>query len=434
MQEIREAMTSIREEAAQGRPPSPAAEFQRLREQTEALCAPLEIEDHVVQPAPFVSPPKWHLAHTTWFFEEAVLGRFLNNYRPVDECFNRLFNSYYKSAGEHWLQDNRGHLSRPTVAEVLDWRREVDRLAAELLERRALDERGLRLVEIGLQHEMQHQELLLMDIKAILAGHPWAPPYDAVSSAPDLPHPPPAGWLECGEGPAETGAGEEGFAYDNERPRHRTWLAAHRIADRLVSNGEYLAFVADGGYRRPELWLSDGWDWVQREGAAHPLYWRREDGWLEYQLGGLQPLREGLPVSHVSYYEADAYARWRGARLPTEFELEHFLRRHGGRPDAGRAGWAPGEAICPLPARACDRFGNGLLWQWTSSAYAPYPGFRPEEGALAEYNGKFMCNQYVLKGGCVATPRGHLRPSYRNFFRAHDRWPFTGIRLAENAA
>lgn len=407
--------------------------YQQTRSHTEALCAGLQTEDHVVQPAPFVSPPKWHLAHTTWFFERFILDTLDRDCLKRIPGANLLFNSYYKSQGEHWLQSQRGHLSRPGVADIMAWRQAVDEELGSLLISGGLSSRQQDILVIGIHHEKQHQELLLMDIKYILAQHAWAPPLDDVSVPISSGTNDATGWLSCPEGLIEAGAGEEGFSYDNERPRHRHWLTAHAVADGLVSNEAFLLFIEEGGYRRPDLWLSDGWDWINAQAIEHPLYWRHDDGrWFEYHLGGLYPLAPSLPVSHVSYYEADAYARWAGARLPTEFELERFLCQYGASPESGHAGWQPGHAVCPNPTRAADSFGNGLLWQWTRSAYAPYPGFVPEEGALGEYNGKFMCNQYVLRGGSVATPRGHLRHSYRNFFRAEDRWAFTGIRLSKD--
>lgn len=413
-----------------------ARQYLDTRSHTEALCAGLETEDHVVQPAPFVSPPKWHLAHTTWFFERFILEPLGRGCLQRIPGGNLLFNSYYKSQGEHWLQAHRGHLSRPSVSEVLAWRQLVDEEMTALMAEGALSDRQQEILTIGIHHEKQHQELLLMDIKYILAQHPWAPPLDDISLpvADVTSASAETDWLACPEGLVEVGVDDgAGFSYDNERPRHRHWLAPHSIAGGLVTNAGFQAFIDDDGYQRPELWLSDGWDWVTANGIRHPLYWHHDDGaWSEYHLGGRHPLSPALPVTHVSYFEADAYAHWAGARLPTEFELERFLCYHGAAPESGEAGWAPGEAVCPNPGRAADAFGNGLLWQWTQSAYAPYPGFVPEDGALGEYNGKFMCNQYVLRGGSVATPRRHLRHSYRNFFRAEDRWAFTGIRLAKD--
>lgn len=433
-------------------------QYREVRAATESICAPLEIEDHVVQPAPFVSPPKWHLAHSTWFFDRFVLQHELlggaGRGELIADC-NLLFNSYYKSQGQHWLQGERGQLSRPTVKEVRAYRHAVDARIADALDSKLLSQDLLDILRIGIHHEKQHQELLLMDIKYIFAAHPRPLAYDSVSIPPlDLAPPGPLSWLEFPETISGYGALNQEFAWDNEKPRHRRLLPGFQLASRPVTNGEYLAFIADGGYQRPELWLSDGWDWVTQHSIRCPLYWN--DGarsqpasfgavsddigrWQEYHLGGMTPLYAHLPVSHISYFEAEAYARWSAARLPTEFELEYFLHHQNAstRPakpacEAPEAYWQPGNAVCPQPSRAADAFGNGLLWQWTASPYSPYPGFVPEAAALGEYNGKFMCNQFVLKGGCVATPRAHLRDSYRNFYRPSDRWMFSGIRLARD--
>lgn len=440
--------------------PSPApkgrpllSEYLQVRGQTESICAALEIEDHVVQPAPFVSPPKWHLAHSTWFFDRFILQHELlaggRQHALIPDC-NLLFNSYYKSQGQHWLQGNRGHLSRPTVREVMDYRHAVDARITEALGSQLLNSRLLDILTIGIHHEKQHQELLLMDIKYIFASHPQPAAYDTVSAPPlNLPEPGPLAWLEFPETLSGYGAGGQQFAWDNEKPRHRRLLPGFQLASRLITNAEYLEFITDGGYQRPELWLSDGWDWATANAIRCPLYWNAGGAtqltapdatqWQEYHLGGMGQLVPQLPVSHVSYFEADAYARWSAARLPSEFELEYFLNHQNQTPqhrslfdEPAQAYWQPGSSLCPAPERASDAFGNGLLWQWTQSPYSPYPGFVPDADALGEYNGKFMCNQIVLKGGCVATPREHLRESYRNFYRASDRWMFSGIRLARD--
>lgn len=414
--------------------------FSSVRKETEQLCALLETEDYVVQPAPFVSPPKWHLAHTTWFFDNFILSKDQNcRSNQSFQDINLLFNSYYKSQGIHWSQQNRGNLSRPTVKSILQYRHKVTERTLALISSNELNETEQQLLLLGIHHEKQHQELLLMDIKFILGMTPGCPSYDDCSISTSLlltdPSPP---WLRFEEGLRHIGRNQSGsFCFDNEEPQHRAWMPAFMLNKRLVRNGEFLDFMRDGGYERPEYWLSDGWEWVQQEGINAPLYWQavedsdlnfRKSNWFEYQLGGLQPLNSTLPVSHVSYFEADAYARWAGARLPTEEELETAVKDSPLlKPTAF---WSTGEKICPTLDRAADLLENGLLWQWSSSPYTPYPGYSREPGAFGEYNGKFMCNQYVLRGGCVATPKDHWRPTYRNFYRPTDRWCFSGIRLA----
>ncbi|MDX9740168.1 MAG: ergothioneine biosynthesis protein EgtB [Gammaproteobacteria bacterium] len=375
------------------------------RAETVRICAPLEIEDHVVQPISEVSPPKWHLGHTSWFFDHFVLAPRVPGHRPPDPLYDQLFNSYYKSAGPHWLQGERGHLSRPTVREISAWRCRVDEAMRSLLGH-CTDPGVLGLIEAGIHHEQQHQELLLMDIKYILAANPMRPAYKGEALAPIEGSE--AGWERIEPGLHEIGAEDADFAYDNERPRHRVWLDGCMVSRALVSNGEYLEFMRDGGYENPLLWQSKGWDWIQARNIRAPLYWFERDGiWHEYQLGGAFPLADGAPVMHVSWFEADAYARWRGHRLPREEEYEAYL-----------------QSIPP------DR--EQALWCWTASPYRPYPGYRPFPPPLGEYNGKFMCDQFVLRGGCFATPRGHFRPSYRNFFEPRQRWMFSGIRLARD--
>ncbi|HEY0962932.1 MAG TPA: ergothioneine biosynthesis protein EgtB [Pseudomonadales bacterium] len=415
------------------------ADFARCREHTEAICQPLEIEDHVVQPAPFVSPPKWHLAHSTWFFDCFLLGSHHASDAARPASLNVLFNSYYKTLGEHWPQERRGHLSRPTVQDILGYRHAVTDTLLGKLERGQLGPDAMALLELGIHHEQQHQELLLMDIKYILGMHPQMPAYDDVSQSTNTaPARAAPQWREFAAGLRQVGheAGS-GFAFDNESPRHRVWLNAFSLRDRLVRNGEYLAFMRDGGYRRAQYWLSDGWDWINANRITAPLYWRAErpdqddsGSWFEYQLGGLQALDPDLPVSHVSYYEAAAFASWAGARLPTEAELEVASAEGSARADT--AFWSPGAPVLPLPARAIDSLENGLLWQWCRNAYEAYPGYARTPDALGEYNGKFMSGRQVLRGGCVATPARHWRVTYRNFYRPEDRWCFTGIRLAQD--
>lgn len=394
-----------------------AASYRSIRRATEDITGPLQVEDYCIQPCEEVSPPKWHLGHTTWFFETLVLIPRLRGYRPYDPRFQYLFNSYYEGLGGHARQSRRGTYSRPTVEEVLRYRRLVDIALEDFLGTwDGWADEAADLVELGLHHEQQHQELLLTDIKAILHENPCRPAYrrDAVDKADDRSPAPPGeddGWLEVPGGVREMGWKGEGFAFDNEKPRHAVLLRDFRIARRPVPNFRWLAFMEDGGYRRPGLWTSDGWECVQREGWRAPRYWEPDPGsrgdWKEFTYAGMAPVDPDAPVRHVSWYEADAFARWAGARLPTEAEWEAAA----GASDAG------------LP-------GQGRVWEWTASAYLPYPGFRPLPGAASEYNGKFMCNRMVLRGGSSATPAGHARPTYRNFFAADARWQFSGLRLA----
>jgi ergothioneine biosynthesis protein EgtB len=384
------------------------ARYAAVRARTEALAAPLSPEDQCIQSMPDASPAKWHRAHTTWFFETFLLIPHLAGYRRFDERFGFLFNSYYEAAGPRHARPRRGMLTRPSAEEVTAYRAHVDAGMRSLLG--DLPPEAQPLVELGLQHEEQHQELLLTDILHALSQNPLLPAYDtdwqeprAATGAPQ--------YLPLPEGIAEIGHTGAGFAFDNETPRHRSWIAGCRIADRLVSNADWLAFMAEGGYRTPTLWMSDGWAACTAEGWESPLHWhRREDGWMQFTPGGLRPLDPAMPVRHISWYEADAFARWSGKRLPTEVE------------------W---EAAAALPG---FRDATGIGWQWTNSAYLAYPGFRPWEGAVGEYNGKFMINQMVLRGGSLATPPGHVRPSYRNFFPPGARWQFSTLRLAEDAA
>jgi ergothioneine biosynthesis protein EgtB len=407
-----------------------AARYRAVRAETERLQAPLSPEDCQAQSMPDASPVKWHLAHTTWFFETFVLERGRASHQPFDPAFRVLFNSYYHGVGAQHPRPERGLLTRPSLAEVLAYRAHVDRLLLDWL---AADDRGvaplLPVVEIGLHHEQQHQELLLTDVKHLLSRNPLAPAYTARRDAAPAAPPRPFAWRAVDGGVREIGAGPEGFAFDNERPRHAVLLEPFAIASRLTTNGEYADFIADGGYRRPELWLSDGWATLQARGWSAPLYWEQRDGaWYEFTLAGRQPLDPLAPVCHVSLYEADAFATWAGARLPTETEWEATAAERplaGNLLDSGRLHPAP------APANGSDIAQlYGDVWEWTRSAYDPYPGFRPLAGALGEYNGKFMCNQLVLRGGSCATPAGHVRASYRNFFPPDARWQFSGIRLA----
>ncbi|MEJ0026231.1 MAG: ergothioneine biosynthesis protein EgtB [Rhizomicrobium sp.] len=378
------------------------ADYAAVRRHTEALAAPLSAEDQNVQSMPDASPTKWHLAHTTWFFEAVVLGKFQPDHRPFDPAYAYLFNSYYEGLGARHPRPQRGLLSRPALDEILEYRLHVDEAIARLIEEHATD--VSELLTLGLHHEQQHQELILTDILHAFSCNPLLPAYAPQLAEAVRPAAPPS-WIGHPGGIVEVGHAGAGFAFDNETPRHRVLLRPFRIAARPVTNGEFLAFIADGGYRRPEFWLSDGWAFVQREALNAPLYWLGEPGgWRAFSLHGPHALEEHAPVAHVSFYEAAAYAAWAGARLPTEFEWE-----------------------AALPP------GQGAVWEWTRSSYDPYPGYRPFEGEVAEYNGKFMSGQMVLRGGSVATPRGHIRPTYRNFFPPSARWQFSGIRLAGDA-
>ena len=383
---------------------------------------------------PDVSPTKWHRAHVTWFFETFVLGPADPSYIPVDPIYAYLFNSYYETVGDRYPRPLRGHITRPGAVEVGEYRAEVDRRVADFiaLTDPAILSASASVLELGRHHEQQHQELLLMDIKNVLWSNPLHPAYRAE------PEPSPAGvpevsWLDIDGGVVEIGYYGEEFHFDNEGPRHRALLEPFRIADRLITAGEWCDFMADGGYARPELWLSDGRAWVLREGIDSPLYWFRDgDTWAMHTLTGPRQINAGEPVCHISHYEADAYATWAGARLPTEFEWEYAARLHAG--DAGRntaVHWHPSRAEAH-PTTMRQAFGE--CWQWTSSAYLGYPGFKPADGAIGEYNGKFMSNQMVLRGSSALTPPGHSRPTYRNFFPPHARWVMAGIRLARDGA
>jgi ergothioneine biosynthesis protein EgtB len=409
------------------------ARYHDVRRTTERLCRPLGAEDCLLQAMPDVSPTKWHLAHVSWFFETFLLEPSLSGYAPLNPKYRVLFNSYYNAVGPQFSRPHRGHLSRPSVAEVMAYRAWVDRGLTALIE--ASDERRLAsltpLVELGLNHEQQHQELILTDIKYNLAVNPLRPAYHAVTPTVGA-STRPLGWRWHAGGLHRIGHDGDGFAFDNESPRHSVHLPPFRLADRPVTNGEFLEFVDAGGYRSPAPWLSEGWRAVQERGWQVPLYWERVDGaWWTYTLSGLQPLDPHAPVTHVSYYEADAYASWRGARLPTEQEWEHAA---AGAPRRGH--FQERGVFHPLAAAADDDalaqiFGD--VWEWTRSAYAPYPGYRPAPGAVGEYNGKFMVNQLVLRGGSCVTPESHVRLSYRNFFPPDARWQFSGIRLAADA-
>lgn len=377
-----------------------------VRKHSLDICKPLSVEDYVVQPCPEVSPPKWHLAHMTWFFEELILVQNDQNYKRFNDGYRLLFNSYYKSAGEHWLQGHRGHLSRPSVEEVYHYREYVDDKVINYLRTSDPIPEVDFLLEVGLHHEQQHQELLLMDIKYILGMNPTFPSYFKEDYQPSSEKA--RSWKNFEEGVYEIGHGGNSFAYDNEGPRHKSYLYTFEIREDIVSNGEYLQFMEDGGYEEPRHWLSEGWDWSNQKKVNSPLYWMKRDGqWFEYTLNGLVALDLNAPVAHLSYFEADAFANWTDRRLPTEMELEVYLNE-------------------------LEDKSAGQLWTWSKSHYSPYPGFKTYKGMIGEYNGKFMCNQFVLRGGCLATPQGHYRHSYRNFYQPHHRWMFSGIRMARD--
>jgi ergothioneine biosynthesis protein EgtB len=409
-------------------PSRPAADersFCRVRSVTQSLADPLSVEDQVVQSMPEASPTKWHLGHTTWFFDEFVLALELGN--EPDPAYRFLFNSYYEGVGDRQPRAERGLLTRPSGAEVADFRARVDDSLAELLRSGRISDPGAQLVELGLHHEQQHQELLLMDAKHLLSRNHLQPTYLDRTDRVDRREPKPTGpaWISHGGGLVDLGHSADSFSYDNETPEHASWLQPFELADRLVTNGEWLDFISDGGYEDPALWLSDGWAMVQDSGWDSPLYWGADR--QVFTLHGPEELNRAEPVVHISYYEADAYARWAGASLPTEAEWEVVAREHWTPPERGAVTLHPspkGSAGAD-PLQFC-----GEVWQWTSSAYLPYPGFVPAAGAVGEYNGKFMVNQHVLRGGACVTPPGHERVTYRNFFVPAARWPFTGLRLA----
>ena len=409
-------------------PPSLAQRYRAVRAATERLCEPLEPEDYQLQSMPDASPPKWHLAHTTWFFETFVLAEVEPEFRPHHPQFGFLFNSYYEAVGERWPRAARGLLSRPTVAEVKAYRRSVDGRMLELLERNEDPQfaRWAGIVELGLNHEEQHQELLLTDLKHAFGLNPIRPAYAPPHSLAATPTTP-LRWHDFQAGVRTIGHDGLGFAFDNELPRHRIFLEGFQIASRPVTAGEYLGFLEDGGYRRPELWLADGWASRLQDDWQAPLHWSKDSGeWAVFTLRGVRRLDPNSPVCHVSFYEADAFARWSGARLPTEGEWETAV---GGRGLAGN--FAESGELHPAPDRGDGQF-FGDVWEWTASPYVGYPGYRPAPGAVGEYNGKFMCNQMILRGGSCATPAAHVRPTYRNFFPPDARWQFSGLRLSRD--
>jgi ergothioneine biosynthesis protein EgtB len=406
-----------------------AARFARIRALTEHLCETLEPEDFVIQSMTDCSPIRWHLAHTTWFFETFVLGRYSPSYQVFHEQYAYLFNSYYIQAGERFDRPRRGLLSRPVVSQILEYRAHVNEAMAEFLEQvnPEVSSQMLPVLEIGLNHEQQHQELMLTDVKHMLSQNPLNPVFREAEFPGSAQVP--IEWLPFPEGIRHIGHRGAGFSYDNEGPAHRVFLEPFELSNRMVTNAEYLEFVEAGGYRNPLLWLVQGWGALESEGWTKPMYWERHDnGWHEFTLSGLRPLDPGRPVCHISYYEADAYARWKGCRLPTEFEWEAAAEDV---PFEGNfVGQGHLHALSPGGTREGLTQMYGDAWEWTSSSYGPYPGYAAAPGALGEYNGKFMCNQYVLRGGSCATSQDHMRRTYRNFFHADARWQFAGIRLA----
>lgn len=376
--------------------------YKTVRNRTAQICAPLETEDYVPQPVPFTSPPKWHLAHTTWFFEEMILKKHVNNYKEFHSDFGFLFNSYYNTIGKRTVRADRGNITRPGVQQVYTYRRHVDEAIANLLSDNSSGELH-DLIQLGLNHEQQHQELLITDLKYALGHNPIFPVYQENSEMVNDVNEQ-SGWTTIDEGVYDIGFNGDGFFFDNELGNHKTYIHKFSIANALVTNGEFLEFIEDGGYQNFQFWLDEGWHWVNQNEIESPLYWHKIDGdWWHYTLAGLQKVNPETILSHISFYEANAYAAWKGMRLPTEFEWEV----------------------------AADKLNWGKRWEWTGSAYLPYPNFKISEGALGEYNGKFMVNQMVLRGGSVATAKGHSRKTYRNFFHPHFQWQFSGIRLVK---
>ena len=402
--------------------------LKRTRQQTHFLCETLETEDFVVQPVVDVSPIKWHLGHTTWFFENFVLVPNLKDYTPFHPKFNYLFNSYYVSAGERWVRANRGQLTRPTVKEIFRYREYVDEYLEIFFKKNELSEEVLKIIELGINHEQQHQELFLYDIKRILGDNPLNPVFrpsenfkqETVEKK----------WLKVDEGIYEIGYDGNDFHFDNEEGVHKVFLHNYEIESGLVTNWEYLEFMNDGGYESFQYWFQEAWDWVNQEQVKHPRYWAKEENeWWHYTLGGYEKVNPDEPVSHISYYEADAFARWKGCRIPTEYEWEVACKTFS--PEiSNTSNFVESKVFRPIQMNDFGFLGN--LWEWTSSPYTPYPYFKTAEGALGEYNGKFMVNQMVLRGGSFGTPKDHIRPTYRNFFHPHLRWLFSGLRLAKH--
>ncbi len=408
------------------------SQYAEVRSLTEEICEPLQPEDFVVQPVVDVSPPKWHLAHTTWFFENFVLKDFMPDYRLFDDDYHFLFNSYYETEGERWIRSERGVLSRPWVKEIMAYRQYVDEHMKQFLSGQyEVAARVEEILTIGLNHEQQHQELMVYDIKHILGINPLFPIYKSntnTSDQPDLEEK----YLRVKAGLYTIGCEEECFHFDNEKGVHQVYLHDYQILDRLVTVGEYLEFIEAGGYQDFNHWLMEGWEWVKKEQVKAPFYWIKEDGeWKHYTLAGLEKVNPAEPVTHINFYEADAFARWKGKRLPTEFEWEVACKQFE-KDIPSEANFLDERNFRPMPRKGQNTQFYGDVWEWTNSAYLPYPFYTKEDGALGEYNGKFMINQMVLRGGSFATSRNHIRATYRNFFHPNLRWHFTGLRLAEN--
>jgi ergothioneine biosynthesis protein EgtB len=409
--------------------------FKKIRKQSIDLCKPLAVEDFVAQPVVDVSPPKWHLGHTSWFFEALILENHVNDYKQFDQCYGYLFNSYYNTVGDRVERPNRGHMTRPTVEEIIKFREYVDKMMIRFVDKKgdSIDENLAYVLELGLQHEQQHQELLITDLKYILGLNPLFPMYREFIEEKENPGESiNESYIQMEEGIYEIGYTGNDFCFDNELSRHKVYLHPFQFMDRLVTNEEYLEFIEDGGYSRFNFWLSEGWDWVKKHDIHMPLYWHKIDHkWYQYTLSGLEEIKPNDPVTHVSYFEADAFASWRGKRLLTEAEWEVASQNYEPAPHA-ESNFVENENFRPLPAEISKLQLMGDVWEWTGSAYLPYPGFKTSDGAIGEYNGKFMVNQMVLKGGSCATSRDHVRNTYRNFFHPHLRWQYTGIRLAES--
>lgn len=406
-------------------------QFSSVRQLTVSLSERLYPEDTVVQPDMEVSPPKWHLAHTTWFFENFILKNYIKNYKPFHPSFDFLFNSYYQSQGTRVQRNMRGYHPRPLFSEIITYRKAIDDELTHLLASHGDNTELLKLIELGIHHEQQHQELLMTDLKNIWSFSPLFPTFQEVKEISSNPVPP-AKWLPIEEGLYEIGYSGKNFHYDNEAPRHKIYLDAYELSSRPVTVGEYLEFVNAGGYKQWKYWLHEGWDWVQKQNVAAPLYWDKiDDTWYIYTLNGFRKINEGEILTHVSFYEADAFARWSGYRLPTEQEWEVALDIL--KPTDSEYNFLEQENYHPTSPTGSDTAFLGQVWEWTNSSYLAYPGYKPWEGDVGEYNGKFMINQMVLRGGSCVTPQSHIRSSYRNFFHPNARWQFTGIRLAKNS-
>ena len=424
MEQVKQSPTSLHKRLIQ--------QFKETRALTIEICEPLQPEDFVVQPVIDVSPPKWHLAHTTWFFEMFILVRYFKAYKLFNKDYPYLFNSYYENEGERWIRSERGTLSRPWVREIMDYRNYVDEQMFHFLQETQLNEEQLSVLQIGIHHEQQHQELLVYDVKHILGINPLFPVYKA--SHLDLTYQPnlEVNWLKVEEGSYAIGYDGEDFHFDNEEGVHKVYLHAFQVQDRLITNGEFLEFVEAGGYQDFNHWLMEGNEWVKKNNVRAPFYWLKENNqWFYFTLAGKEKINLAEPVTHISFYEADAFAKWKGMRLPTEFEWEVACKIHSPH-IPNEANFMDERNLRTMPRKGKNPQFYGDVWEWTNSAYLPYPYYKKVEGALGEYNGKFMINQMVLRGGSFATMKNHIRPTYRNFFHPHLRWHFTGFRLAQH--